>query len=186
MKTLPALLALLALASCASDYNLGRDDFHDAMFELPRDPVAAREIFAEADEHFQDAVAGGSLTTRQKIAAVSWRIRSLIELNHHAEARDLESQPVEGFDRAAPYEGDPLAFILMRAHTLDPERRYAELLLADRRAGTVQARLHVAWEMVHALDRIGKPQSKAEAVKICNQYAGKLDFDELKRRLSGS
>lgn len=186
MRKIPLLLALLALASCASNFSKGRDDFHDAMFELSRDPASARHIFAEADEHFQDALAGGSLTPRQKVAATAWRIRSLIELDRHVEARDLSSHPPAGYDPASPYEGDPLALILIRAHGYDPERAYAELLLADRRAGTTKSRIHVAWEMVHALEKIGKPQSKAEAVKLCDQYAGKVDFDEIKRRLGGS
>lgn len=185
MKKIPAVLALLALASCVSEYRKGRDDFHDAMRELGRDPVAAREIFAESDGHFQEALATGDLGPRQKIAAVSFRIRSLIEIGKNAEARDLAASAVAGFDPGSPYEGDPLGLLLIRAHAADPERGYADLLLADRRAGTVKARLHVAWEMVHCLEKLGKPQSKSEAVKICEQHAGELDFDELKKKLSG-
>jgi hypothetical protein len=183
MKRIPALLALLTLASCASQYRRGREDFHDAMYELSRDPASAREIFTEADEHFQAALASTSLTIRQRIAATSFRIRGLIELDRNADARDLASAPIEGFDPGLPYEGDPLGLILLRAHQYDPEHAFAELLLADRRAGTPRARLHVAWEMVHALERMGKPQSKAEAARICDQNAGKLDFDDMKKRL---
>jgi len=177
-------LGLLTLASCVSQYRMGREDYFEGMRELPRDPAAAREMFAESDEHLRVALAEGKLTVRQRVAATSYRIRTLIELDHHAEARDLSSAPIEGFDPAQAVEGDPLGLLLLRAHLLDPERAFAELLVADRRAGTVQTRRHVAWEMVHALEKMGKPESKAEAVKICQQNSGQIDFDEMRKRLS--
>lgn len=186
MKTTPALLALLCLASCASQYRQGSDDFHDAMFQLSRNPDHAQEIFAEADEHLQLALESGDLQPRQQVAAVSFRIRSLIETDRHEEARHLASYPPLGYDPGSPYEGDPLGLLLLRAHVFNPERAYAELLVGERRAGTPKARLHIAWEMVHALETMGKPQSMTEAVKICEQNAGRLDFDERKKKLGGS
>jgi hypothetical protein len=178
------LPSLLALASCVSQYRMGREDYFEGMRELPRDPAAAREIFAEADEHFKTAFASGKLSVRQRVAASTYRIRALIELDRHAEARELSSAPIDGFDPTQAIEGDPVGLLLLRAHLLDPEHAFAELLVADRRAGTIQTRRHVAWEMVHALEKMGKPESKAEAIKICQQNPGQIDFDEMKKRLS--
>jgi len=184
MRKILPLAGLLGLTSCVSEFRKGREDYFEAVRELSHDPAASRELFAESGEHFQLALSDGRLTPRQKVAATTYRVRDLIELGRHPEARDLSSAPVEGFDPSQAIEGDPVGLMLLRAHMLDPERAFAELLLADRRAGTVQTRLHVAWEMVHALEKMGKAESKAEAVKICQQNPGQLDFDELKKRLS--
>ena len=183
MRRILPLLGLLSLASCISEYRRGREDYYEGVRELPRDPAAAREIFAESDEHFKAALAEGKLTVRQRVAATSWRARALIELGRNAEARDLTSASIDGFDPNQAIEGDPVGLILIRAHLLDPERAFAELLVADRKAGTVQTRRHVAWEMVHALEKMGKPESKAEAIKLCQQNAGQIDFDDLKKKL---
>ena len=183
---LSGLLGLFSLASCISEFRRGRDDYYEGLHELPRDAAGAHDTFAEADEHFKAALAEGKLTTRQRIAAVSYRVRTLIELDRHVEARDLSAAPIEGYDPGQPNEGDPLALILIRAHSLDPEHAFAELLVADRKAGTLKTRRHVAWEMVHALEKMGKPESKAEAVKLCQQNAGQIDFDELKKKLGSN
>ena len=186
MRKIFPLLGLFALASCISEFRRGREDYYEGLHELPRDPAAARETFTEADEHFKAALADAKLTVRQRVAAVSYRIRTLIELDRHAEARDLSSAPIEGFDPSQANEGDPIGTLLLRAHLLDPERAFAELLVADRKAATLKTRRHVAWEMVHALEKMGKPESKAEAVKLCQQNAGQIDFDELKKKLGSN
>jgi hypothetical protein len=186
MRKILPVLGLLVLASCVSEFRRGREDYYEGLHEIPRDPAAARETFAEADEHFKAALGGGKLTVRQRVAATSYRVRSLVELDRHAEARDLSAAPIEGYDPGQPQEGDVVGLLLIRAHSLDPEHAFAELLIAEHKAGTVKTRRHVAWEMVHALEKMGKPESKSEAVRICQQNAGQLDFDELKKKLGGS
>ena len=89
-----------------------------------------------------------------------------------------------GYNPDQFWHGDPVGLSLLRASKLDPERAYAELLLAEKRAATLRARLHIAWEQVHLLQKIGTPKAKAEAAKICEAHAGKLDFDALKQALS--
>lgn len=185
MGWITALLALPLLASCVSEYRKGREDFYEGVREQSRRPDEARALFQESDEHFQAALAGESMPAHQRITAVSYRIRALIELDRHQDALALSSPPPEGYSLELAYDGDPVGLSLLRSHALDPDRAVAELLVADRMAGTVQARLHVAWEQVHALERLGNPKAKTQAVRICEAYAGKLDFDELKRRLSG-
>lgn len=186
MRRMLPLLALPLLAACMSEYRKGREDFYEGVYELARNPDEARALFKESDEHFQAALAEEDLSPRQRVTAISYRIRSLVERDAHAEARALASTPIEGYARDQAYEGDPVALSLLRSRALEPERAYAELLVADRKAGTLKSRLHVAWEQVQALEKMGTPKAKAEAVKICQQHAGKLDFDELKKRLSAN
>ena len=185
-KSLPlvGLLGFLALASCVSEYRRGRDDYYEGLYRLSSDPDEARALFKESDEHFQAAISEEELSPRMRVTAISYRIRAAIELDKHADAVALASAPVEGYNRDQAYDGDPVGLSLLRSRVLDADRAYAELLVADRKANTLKSRLHVAWEQVHALEKMGTPKSKAEAVKICEQHAGKLDFDELKKRLA--
>ena len=184
MRKIVPLLGLLALASCVSQFRRGREDFFDGLYELGRNPDEARALFKEADEHLQNALAEEELPTHRRVSAISYRVRALVELDRHADALALSSAPIEGYNREQLYDGDPVALSLLRARTLDPDRSYAELVLADRKANTLKSRLHVAWEQVHALERMGSPKAKAEGVKICEQHVGKLDFDELKKKLA--
>jgi hypothetical protein len=180
------LLPLLSLAACVSEYRKGREDFYQGVRELSRRPDEARAYFKESDEHFQAAIAEEGLSAHRRVTATSYRVRALIETDRHNEALALSSAPLEGYSLDLAYDGDPVGLSLIRSRALDPDRAFAELLVADRMAGTVKARLYVAWEQVHALERLGTPKAKSQAVKICDQHAGKLDFDELKKRLSGN
>jgi len=186
-RTIP-LLSLLFLASCVSEFRKGREDFYGGVHELQRNhPEGAQSLFKESDEHFQASIAEEGLSPHRMVTAISYRVHSLIELDHHAEALALSSTAIQSYSLELAYDGDPLGLALIRSHALDPERSFAELLLADQRfAGTVKARLHVAWEQVHALEKLGTPKAKAQAVRMCDQHAGKLDFDEMKKRLSSS
>jgi hypothetical protein len=181
-RALPALLLLLA--ACHSPWKHGRESYHDGMRLLQYDPARAKEEFLDAEADLGQVLAEPDLETARRVTATSIRIRALIELDRHDEARELALRPLPGFDPERLYEGDLGGLLLLKARALDPERAYAELVLAERRVNTLQARLHVAREQVYALKAINRPQSKAEAVKICQSHAGKLNFDQLKQELS--
>ena len=178
---LPA--ALLLLTSCYSLYE-GRDAYGEGLQRLRYDPASAAEYFAEADRELADAIANDDLQPGEMVLAVTLRARSLIELERHGDAAALLATPIKGYTAEGRWSGDVVGLALLRASKLDPERSYAELLLAEKKASTLRARLHIAWEQVHALQKIGTPQAKSEAIKICDAHKGKLDFDALRQSLS--
>jgi hypothetical protein len=175
--------ALLLLASCYSLHE-GRDAYSEGMHRLRYDPAAAEESFAEAERELGKAIADDELQTGELVLAVTLRARCLIELERHPEAAEVLATPIQGYSLDTRWTGDAIGLSLLRAAKLDPERAYAELLMAEKKAATIRARRHVAWEQVHALQKIGTPQAKSEAVKICDAHKGKIDFDTLKQSLS--
>jgi hypothetical protein len=179
---LAAPAALLLLVSCYSLYE-GRDAYSEGMQRLRYDPASAAAYFAEAEQELGEAIAGGDLQPGELVLAVTLRARSLIELERHTDAAAVLATPIQGYTPDSRFSGDAIGLSLLRASKLDPERAYAELLLAEKKAATLRARLHVAWEQVHVLQKIGTAQAKAEAVKICDAHKGKLDFDALKQSL---
>lgn len=180
---LAAPAAFLLLASCYSLHE-GRDAYSEGMHRLRYDPAAAAEYFAEADRELADAMADDDLQPAEMVLAVTLRARSLIELERHTDAAAVLATPIKGYTPDTRWSGDAIGLALLRASKLDPERAYAELLLAEKKAATLRARLHVAWEQVHVLQKIGTPQAKAEAARICDAHKGKLDFDALKQSLT--
>jgi hypothetical protein len=178
-----ALPLLLALAACRHPLHQGTDAYHDGMRHLRTDPAWAREDFSEADVRYAEALADEDLSDAQRVTGVANRVRVLIELDRHAEAAALLEARLPGYRPDGFYEGDTAGLALVRAAALDPERGYAELLLAEKRAQTARARYHLAWQQARHLLRIGTPRAKAEALKICGQHAGKPEFDALKKSL---
>lgn len=183
MRRLAWIPALLTLAACASPLRRGRAAYFDAISHIPYDPPAAREDFAAAERYLAEALADPDLPPRSRVEAASLRLRALIELDRHPEAGDLAAAPPEGYSPEATYDGDRVGLAILRAHALGGERGYAELVLAERYARTERARLHLAWQQVRLLERIGTPKAKVEALRICAQHAGKLDFDQIRKRL---
>lgn len=183
-RLLPALLPLLATAACHSPYRHGRESYHDGMRALQYDPGLAKQEFRDAETDLAEVLAEPDLETTRRVTAASIRIRALIELDRHDEARELASVAIPGYDRDRAYEGDLAGLLLLKARTLDPERGYAELVFGERRVNTLQARVHLAREQVHLLKAIGTPKARAEASRICKAHAGKLDFDQLGQGLS--
>ena len=175
--------ALLLLTSCVSLYE-GRDAYGEGMHRLRYDPASATEYFMEADRELASAIANDDLQPGELVLAVTLRARSLIELERHADAAAVVATPIKGYTAEGRWSGDVVGLALLRASKLDPERAYAELLLAEKKASTLRARVHIAWEQVHTLQKIGTPQAKAEAAKICEAHTGKIDFDALKQSLS--
>jgi hypothetical protein len=154
------------------------------MRRLRYDPASAGPHFADADQELGQAIAGGDLDPSEHVLAVTLRVRCLIELERHADAAALLSAEIPGYKADRGWRGDAVGLSLLRASRLDPERAYAELLLAEKKATTLRSKLHLAWEEVHLLQKLGTPQAKAEGVKICDAHAGKIDFDALKQSLS--
>jgi hypothetical protein len=154
------------------------------MRRLRTDPPAAREDFVNADARLKEALADTGLSVRERVMAVSIRARTLIELGLHDEVPPLTGSRIEGYDPEQDYEGDLVGLAILRAHTFDPERGYTEILVAEKKAQTLRSRLHLAWEQVLLLQKIATPKAKVEAIRICNQNAGKIDFDERKKTLS--
>ena len=178
-----AAVALLLLVAGCSPFKSGRDRYFDGLRVLRYDPGAANEDFAEAEADLLQALQESRLRPEECVTAVSIRARCLIELDRHAEVPALVKPAPEGYQSSRIYEGDLAGLALIKAGSLDPERAYAELLMAEKKAHTLKARLHLAWEQVHLLERMGTDKARSEAVKICAQHAGKLDFDALKKRL---
>lgn len=174
------VLGLLGMASCVSTLTSGRDEYSEGMRRLRYDPASAEPHFSDAERDLADALAG-DLDTLDHVAAVTMRVRCLIELERHADAAELLSVPIPGYKVDRGWRGDAVGLSLLRASRLDPERGYAELLLGEKKAATLRTRLHLAWEQVHQLKKLGTAQAKAEGVKICEAHAGKLDFDALKQ-----
>jgi hypothetical protein len=177
-------LALLLPASCASSLSSGRDGYAEGMRRLRYDPGAAGASFAEAEHELAQAVADPELDPGERVVAVTLRARCLIELERHAEVPPLIAGEIKGYSIDRAWRGDSVGLALLKASRLDPERAYAELLVAEKMAATLQSRIHLAWEQVHLLQKIGTPKAKAEALKICEAHAGKIDFDQLKQALS--
>jgi hypothetical protein len=181
---MPAGVVLLALASAScSPFRSGREHYWEGMRLLRYDPAAAGEEFEGAAADLAEALSRPRLDVGEDLIARSIRIRCLIELDRHAEVMPLLSGIPQGFEKERPYEGDGVGLALIRAWSLDPERGYAELLAAEKRAHTLKARLHLAWQQVRLLEKIGKPPAKAEAARICALHAGKIDFDERRKKL---
>lgn len=177
------LLVLLCATACANPLRSGARAYHDGMTLLGRDTEAARDDFREADERLAEALAEPERTTQERTTATSLRLRALIELDRHAEARELAARPIPGFEPGLGYPGDRLGMALIRAAPADPERAYAELILAEKQAQTLRAQLHLAWEQLRLLRTLGTPAAKAEALKLCTRWTGRLDFDEQRKSL---
>ena len=178
------ILAALALSSCGYPAYYGRDNYAEGMRRLRYEPVAAPEYFSAAERDFAQALADPDLDPGERVMCVTMRARCLIELERHTDVPNLLAAPIAGYDIARNYPGDMIGLSLLKASKLDPERAYSELLLAEKKAATLKARLYIAWAQVHTLQRIGTAKSKAEGIKICDAYKGKLDFDELRAQLS--
>jgi len=181
---LAAPFSLVVLASCQAPLYSGRDSYSEGMRQLHYDPGSATEYFVEADRDLEEALRDPALETTERVLAISLRARCLIELERYADASTLVSGEVPGYSADRAWRGDPVGLALLRARHLDAERAYAELLLAEKKAATLRSRMHIAWEQVHVLQKLGTPQAKAEGVKICEAHAGKIDFDDLKKTLS--
>jgi hypothetical protein len=175
---------LLALASCTVPLYYGRDNYAEGMRRLRYDAASADGFFNAADQQLAEAIAEDELEPGERVLAVTLRARCLIELERHGDVAAALSGKLPDVTADRGWRGDPVGLSLLRASQLDPERGYAELLLAEKKASTLRARLHIAWEQVHLLQRMGTPKAKAEAVKICEANAGKIDFDALKQALS--
>ena len=124
------------------------------------------------------------LEAPQNVTAASIRLRALVELQRLHDADDLMATRLDGFKPKERYAGDRVGLAMLRARALDPERGYAELLSAARRTSSSRARLHLAREQVRLLTRIGTDKSRGEALRICGENSGRLDFDRLKERLN--
>lgn len=185
MQKASAILALLTLASCSSALRRGKEEYHEGMYDLNRDPSHARVHFERSDGFLAEVLAEGDLEPAQKVTALAVRVRSLIELDRHADAAKLlEETKVEGFDPEYRYEGDKTGLALVKAHHVDPDRAFTELVLAERGARTARARLHLAWQQVKFLRKVGTTKARMEAIQVCQKNAGKLDFDEQKKALA--
>lgn len=180
----PALALLLLLSACVNPVYYGQTNYSEGMRRLRYDPGASPEYFAAAEKDFAEALSEDDLDTPKVVMALTMRARCLIELDRHTEVPDLLAVQIPGYQADGQYPGDIITLALLKAGHLDPEHGYAELLLAEKKAATVKSRLHLAWAQVHLLMKINTPKSKAEAIRICEAYPGKLDFDALKQSLS--
>ncbi|HEX7901778.1 MAG TPA: hypothetical protein VF950_28730 [Planctomycetota bacterium] len=170
-------LLLLLLTSCAGPFRRGADAYHDGMSRLGHNAELSRADFLEADAALAEALADPGLPTSERVTATSIRVRTLIELERHPEARDVAAAPIPGFEPGLAYSGDRVGLALLRARTLDAERAFAALLAAERETRTLRAGIHLAWEQVRLLRALNTPASRAEAAKICERHPGRLDFD---------
>jgi hypothetical protein len=177
-------LALVGLASCVNPLHSGRDSYADGMRRLRYDPASAESSFADADRELAEALAENDLDPGEHVLAVTLRARCLIELERHGDVPAVINAEIPGYQADKGWRGDAVGLALLRASRLDPERGYAELVLAEKKASTLRSRVHLAWAQVHLLQKLGTPQAKAEAVRICEANQGKLDFDALKQSLS--
>ena len=172
-----AAASLLLLTACAGPLRRGSHAYHDGMSRLGRHAELSREDFLDADAALAEALADPGLPTSDRVMATSIRLRALIELDRHAEARDLAAAPIPGFEPGLAYSGDRVGLALLRARTLDAERAFAALLVPERETRTLRAGVHLAWEQVRLLRAMNTPASRAEAAKICERFPGRLDFD---------
>ena len=178
------LLALLPLSACTNAVSYGRTHYAEGMRRLSYDPAASPDYFSAAEKDFAEALGDDGLDTSQLVMAITMRARCLIELERHAEVPTLLSFPIPGYQLERSYPGDLIGLALLKSQKMDPERGYAELRLAEKKAATLKSRLHLAWAQVHLLQKIGTVKARTEAVRICGAYPGKLDFDALKQSLS--
>jgi len=183
VRTLILAPALLALAACQYPLYHGRDGYAEGMRRLRYEPAAAPEHFEAAVHEFDTALLDEDLDPAERVMAVTMRARCLIELERYSDVAPSLAPPIRGYAPNSSYPGDVIGLSLLKASKLDPERAYAELLLAEKKAATLRSRTYIAWEQVHLLQRIGTPKSKAEAIRLCTANAGKLDFDQIKRTL---
>ena len=174
---------LLLLASCTYPLYSGRDNYAEGMRHLRYEPASAPDYFAAGEKYFSQALKDEDLDPSERVMALTMRARCLIELERHADVDSSLAVPVPGYAIDRTYPGDVIGLSLLKASKLDPEHAYAELLLAEKKAATLRSRLHIAWEQVHVLQKIGSPKSRAEALRICAAHAGKLDFDAIKQSL---
>lgn len=179
------VVAWILLAACASPLRRGEEAYHDGMARLGRHAELSRQDFLEAEASLAEALADPELRTHERTAATSLRLRALIELDRHEEARALAAAPVPGFEPELHYPGDRVGLGLLRARPLDPHRAYAALLALEREARTLRAQLHVAWEQVRVLRALDSPEARSEAAKICARWPGRLDFDRQLKELKG-
>ncbi|HVR87491.1 MAG TPA: hypothetical protein VMU54_24405 [Planctomycetota bacterium] len=175
--------ALLLLASCTYPLYNGRDNYAEGMRHLRYEPASAPDYFATAEKYFSLALTDEELDPPERVMAVTMRARCLIELERHADVPASLAVPIPAYSPDRNYPGDIVGLSLLKASRMDPEHAYAELLLAEKKAATLRSRVHLAWEQVHVLQKIGTPKAKAEGVRICAAHAGKIDFDELKKAL---
>ena len=175
--------ALLLLASCYHPLHHGRDEYAEGMRRLRYDPASADRYFTQANEDLAEALAEDELDVQEQVVAVTLRARSLIELERYLQVSAVIATPIKGYRLDLAYRGDSVGLALLRASKLDPERAYAELLLAEQKAATLRSRMHLAWEQVHLLQKIATPKAKAEAARICDAHAGKIDFDAMKKSI---
>jgi hypothetical protein len=179
-----AAAGLLLLTACAGPFARGRDAYHDGMSRLGRHAELSQSDFLEAEALLAEALADPELATSERVTATSIRLRALIELDRHAEARELAAAPIPGYEPGLAYAGDRAGLALLRARTLDPERAYAALLAAEREIQTMRAQVHLAWEQVRLLRAMDRPAARAEAAKICERWPGRLDFDAQRAELT--
>ena len=180
---LAAAPALLLLASCTYPLYSGRDNYAEGMRHLRYEPASAPDFFAAAERYFNQALKDEDLDPSERVMALTMRARCLVELERHADVSPSLDVPIPSYTPDRNYPGDVIGLSLLKASKLDPEHAYAELLLAEKKAATLRSRVHLAWEQVHVLRKIGTPKAKAEAVRICTAHAGKIDFDVLKKDL---
>lgn len=180
-----ALSGLLMLASCSA-LGQGTDRYHEGMAELGRRPRLAEKRFAQAEQLLAEALEEEDGSLAEIVTATANRARCLIELDRHKEAAALLARKIRGYEPGGRHEGDRVGMALIRAHHLDPERGYAQLVMAEPWAHTERARLHLAWQEVRFLRALGTPKARAEAARICQLHAGKLDFDAMRKELSGT
>lgn len=171
---------LLLVAGCVSPIQRGRLAWADGLSHRGEDPIHAGYDFAEADYYLAKALADDDLEPAERVEATSRRIRALLELERHGEALNLSRSAPAGFDPSADYPGDVIGLALLSAWSRPPERGFATLIAAERRASTPLARLHLAWQQVHLLRAWDTPKARDEARRICEAHQGQLDFDSLK------
>jgi hypothetical protein len=180
---LAAASSLLLAASCSYPLYTGRDNYAEGMRHLRYDPNASPEYFAAAEKAFAQALTDDELEPAERVMAVTMRARCLIELERDTEVPDVLAVQIPTYLPERTYPGDVVGLALLKASKMDPEHGYAELLLAEKKAATLRSRVHLAWEQVRVLQRIGTPKARTEAIKICAAYPGKIDFDAMKRNL---
>jgi len=180
---LAATASLLLMTSCVYPLYNGRDNYAEGMRHLRYEPNGAPDYFEAAEKAFSEALTEEDLEPSERVMAVTMRARCLIELGRDTEVPATLAVRIPTYLPERTYPGDIVGLGLLKATKLDPEHAYAELLLVEKKAATLRSRLHLAWEQVHVLQKIGTPKAKSEAIRICAAYPGKIDFDAIKRSL---